>query len=106
MADFSFQCALCLIYLLLHRHLKIAKLATTQTVTVAEFESMRASWENLFDAFQQRMETLAEVWRQQRMDVKIQMQCFAGGIFEEWYTKVRDVARSVGHERVDACCTG
>ena len=83
------QCILSLIYLLLRHHLKIVKLATEQIVSVAEFEDMRESWEYLFDAFDNRMNTLKEVWKQQRLDVKNQMNCFSGGLFETWYEKVR-----------------
>lgn len=79
---------MCLIYLLLRHHLKIVKLAKEQTVAVAEFEDMRETWEYLFNAFEKRMETLKEVWRQQRLNIKNQMECFAGGMFENWYAKV------------------
>lgn len=54
---------------------------------------MRDSWENFFDVFEKRMETLEEVWRQQRLDIKVQMECFAGGMFEDWYAKVRYAIR-------------
>ena len=81
---------MCLIYLLLHRHVKIVKLAKEQTVAVAEFVDMRNTWEALFDAFENRMHNLLEVWRQQRLDINIQTQTFCRGLFEDWYKKVRD----------------
>jgi hypothetical protein len=82
-----------LIYLLLRHHLKIVKLATTQTVSVAEFEEMRESWNYLFDAFDQRLDILKEIWRQQRLNVEIQVASYAGGLFENLYLKVRKAVR-------------
>ncbi|PSS37523.1 hypothetical protein PHLCEN_2v637 [Hermanssonia centrifuga] len=81
------QSIMCLIYLLLHHHMKIVKLATVQTVSVAEFEDMRETWEYLFDAFDQRLDTLLEVWRQQRLDTSTQVECYAGGLFKRWHEK-------------------
>lgn len=74
--------------------MKITKLAKSQLVSVAEFEDMRETWEYLFDAFEKRMDTLKEVWRQQRIDVQNQMEWFAGGIFEDFYEKVRPLSLS------------
>ncbi len=68
--------------------MKIVKLATVQTVSVAEFEDMRETWEYLFDAFDQRLDTLLEVWRQQRLDTSTQVECYAGGLFKRWHEKV------------------
>ena len=82
---------MCLIYLLLRRHLKIIKLARQQTVSVADFVDMKETWEYLFDAFDSRLDTLVEVWRQQRLDIKNQVECFASGMFEDWYLKARAV---------------
>ncbi|KAI0701101.1 hypothetical protein BC835DRAFT_300304 [Cytidiella melzeri] len=31
------------------------------------------------------MDTLVEIWRQQRLDVSNQLECYCGGIFEDWY---------------------
>ena len=80
---------MCLIYLLLRRHIKIVKLAQEQTISVAEFQDMRETWEYLFDAFDNRLDTLIEIWRQQRLDVKTQVECFASGMFEDWHLKAR-----------------
>jgi hypothetical protein len=38
--------------------------------------------------FDQRMSELVRVWRQQRMNISAQMQCFCGGIFAHWYEEV------------------
>ena len=80
---------MCLIYLLLHQHLKIVKLAIGQTIAVAEFEDLRASWTYFFLAMNYRLYFLAEVWRQQRLDIEIQTQSFAHGLFEKYYEWVR-----------------
>ena len=80
---------MCLIYLLLRQHLKIVKLAIEQTIAVAEFEDLRASWSFLFLAMTYRFYFLVEVWRQQRLDVEIQTESFAHGLFEKYYIWVR-----------------
>ena len=79
---------MCLVYLLLHHHLKIVKLATQQTIAVAEFEDLRDTWDYLFDAVDNRVWNLVDVWRQQRLDVKIQVETFARGLFEDWWKRV------------------
>ncbi|KAI0044999.1 hypothetical protein FA95DRAFT_1561638 [Auriscalpium vulgare] len=37
--------------------------------------------------FNKRMNELTQVWRQQRMNVTLQIQCFCGGIFSAWYNE-------------------
>ena len=78
-----------LVYLLLYRHLQIVKLAKTQTVSIAEFVDMRDTWGWVFVAFGKRLNILVEIWRQQRLDIKNQLQCYSGGLFEGWYERVR-----------------
>ena len=68
--------------------MKIVKLARTRVVSVMEFEDMRESWNSLFDAFQKRLDVLEEVWRQQRLDIENQVECYNGGLFEDWYERV------------------
>ncbi len=82
------QSLMCLIYLLLHHHLKIVRLARNQRVSVAEFEDMRETWEYLFEAFDKRLDNLLEVWRQQRLDISNQVDCYAGGLFKDWHERV------------------
>lgn len=77
-----------LIYLLLHHHMKIVKLAKTRTVAVPEFSDMRETWECVFEAYDKRLDTLVEIWRQQRLDVSIQVDCFAAGLFADWHERV------------------
>ncbi|PSS38103.1 hypothetical protein PHLCEN_2v83 [Hermanssonia centrifuga] len=81
------QSLMCLIYLLLHHHLKIVRLARNQRVSVAEFEDMRETWEYLFEAFDKRLDNLLEVWRQQRLDISNQVDCYAGGLFKDWHER-------------------
>lgn len=79
---------MCLVYLLLHRHIKIVKLSKQQVVSVAEFEDMRETWEYLFEAFNNRMDALVEIWRHQRIQISDQMESFAGGMFKDCYERV------------------
>lgn len=68
--------------------MKIIKLAEKEEIAVAEFEDMRESWESIFDAFDKRLDILQEIWRQQRLDIETQVQCYYGGLFEDWYQRV------------------
>ncbi|KAG9093131.1 hypothetical protein FRC06_011654 [Ceratobasidium sp. 370] len=47
--------------------------------------AMSNSWQVVFDAFVRRMRSLTESWRQQRMDIALQAQWYANGLFEDWY---------------------
>ncbi|KAJ3559202.1 hypothetical protein NM688_g482 [Phlebia brevispora] len=88
------QSLLCLVYILLSRHLKVVKLATKQHIPVDEFMKMRESWEYIFNALDKRISTLVQVWRQQRLDISIHLQSFAGGMFEDWYEQIRYLQRT------------
>jgi hypothetical protein len=79
-----------LLYLLLQRHKKIVELAQTTVLSEQEFEVMFASVNNIAEAFRHRFNTLLECWRQQRIDTKLQLSCFAGGMFENWHEEFYD----------------
>lgn len=72
----------------LYRHMQIVQLACERVVSVSEFEDMRKTLEALLDAFDQRLDALIKTWRQQRIDVETQVECFTSGIFEGWYELV------------------
>jgi hypothetical protein len=50
-----------------------------------EFWTMGESVFNLQDAFDKRYRDLMEGWRQQRLDLKLQLESFAAGMFESWH---------------------
>ncbi|KIM78706.1 hypothetical protein PILCRDRAFT_10927 [Piloderma croceum F 1598] len=81
---------LCLTYLLLSRHKKILDLAQTYVLSDEEFWVMSESIESLQDAFDKRYRELMECWRQQRLDINVQLESFAAGMFEDWHNKYYD----------------
>jgi hypothetical protein len=85
------QRILCLLYLLLERHSKILSIGQMRVLSNKEFETMVASIHNVNLAFGLRYHTLAEGWRQQRLDPSAHVQCFASGIFESWHQTYGDV---------------
>jgi hypothetical protein len=64
---------------LLKRHHKVFDLGKDNLLQEGVTISMTNSWEVIFDAFVQRMRELSESWRQQRMDVDLQVQWYANG---------------------------
>jgi hypothetical protein len=75
---------MCLIYLLLSRHREILDLAQTYVLSDEEFWTMNASIESLHRAFDKRYRELIEGWRQQRLDISVQLESSAAGMFEDW----------------------
>lgn len=82
----------CLIYLLLQRHKKIMDLAQTYVLDEEEFWTMGESIWNVREAFDKRYRDLVEGWRQQRLDISMQVQSFASGMFEGWHADYDDVS--------------
>jgi hypothetical protein len=78
---------MCLVYLLLLRHKKILDLAQTYVLTEEEFWTMGQSLYSLRSAFDKRYRDLMEGWRQQRLNIDIQLQSFAAGMFEGWHVE-------------------
>jgi hypothetical protein len=79
-----------LTYLLLSRHKKILDLAQTYVLSDEEFWVMSASIESLQRAFDKRYRELMEGWRQQRLDISVQLESFAAGMFEDWHNEYYD----------------
>ncbi|KAF7291359.1 hypothetical protein MIND_01280400 [Mycena indigotica] len=88
---------LCVLELILERHLAILEVANSLVVHEQELSSMTNSMKNLAAAFGMRYRTLTESWRQQRLDTDFLVQSFAGGIFREWHQVFADQQHDV-HE--------
>jgi hypothetical protein len=82
------QSVLCLIRLLLQRHKDILEIAQTLVLSEMEFVAMTSSLDNLLEAFETRFNNLWECWRQQRLDTRLQLSSFAGGLYEHWYNEL------------------
>ncbi|CUA68888.1 hypothetical protein RSOLAG22IIIB_13839 [Rhizoctonia solani] len=70
---------------LLKRHHKVFDLGKDKPLQKGVTTSMITSWDVIFDAFEKRMRALCESWRQQRMNIELQVQWYANGLFEDWY---------------------
>jgi hypothetical protein len=88
-----FQFILCFLTLVLDRHYKIMNTANTLVLSEREFQTMTFSLRNLVSAFTTRYQTLTQSWKQQRLDSDFLVQCFAGGIFDEWHGYFEDVSK-------------
>ncbi|KAJ7277107.1 hypothetical protein C8J57DRAFT_1308571 [Mycena rebaudengoi] len=82
---------LCFLTLVLDRHYKIMNTANTLVLSEREFQTMTFSLRNLVSAFTTRYQTLTQSWKQQRLDSDFLVQCFAGGIFDEWHGYFEDL---------------
>ncbi|KAK7036219.1 hypothetical protein R3P38DRAFT_2911032 [Favolaschia claudopus] len=81
---------LCFLELILERHLQVIQAANTYVISDREFDTMTLSLRNLVAAFSSRYQTLAEGWKQQRLDTSFLVQCFAGGMFKDWHEVFQD----------------
>ncbi|KAJ7203115.1 hypothetical protein GGX14DRAFT_570374 [Mycena pura] len=81
---------LCFLELVLDRHRQILEAANTLVISEQEFDMMTFSLKNLVTAFGTRYRTLTESWKQQRLDTGFLVQCFAGGIFNDWHEVFED----------------
>ncbi|KAH7335133.1 hypothetical protein B0J17DRAFT_719692 [Rhizoctonia solani] len=75
----------CVMHRLLKRHHKVFDLGKDKPLQEGVTVSMINSWDVIFDAFVKRMRVLCESWRQQRMNIDLQVQWYANGLFEDWY---------------------
>lgn len=78
-----------MIHLLLMHHMKVLKVARLRPVAVREFEDMLDTWNFVFEAFGQRLDVLAQIWRQQRLELDTQVQYYNRGLFKGWSERVR-----------------
>ncbi|KAF8603841.1 hypothetical protein BDV93DRAFT_522997 [Ceratobasidium sp. AG-I] len=90
---------LCIMHRLLKRHHKIFDLGKDKPLQSGVTVAMTNTWQVIFDAFLRRMRALTESWRQQRMDIELQAQWYANGLFEDWYKQ--DQAESDSEDEYD-----
>jgi len=81
---------LCFLELILDRHCKIMEAANTLVIGEREFGAMISSLRNLAVAFSARYYSITEAWKQQRLDTDFLVECFAGGIFNDWHEVFQD----------------
>ncbi|KAJ7234523.1 hypothetical protein B0H12DRAFT_1239045 [Mycena haematopus] len=77
-----------LLFLILRKHDEIIS-AGMENMTAQQFASkwqdMEASLFELVETFHKRFKSLRRNWRSQKLDIKLQVQCYAGGLFNGWY---------------------
>ncbi|KAJ7264540.1 hypothetical protein B0H12DRAFT_1102177 [Mycena haematopus] len=81
---------LCFLEIILDRHLRIIDAANTLVLAERELETMTFSLRNLVAAFGTRYHTVTQSWKQQRLDTDFLVQCFSGGIFNDWHEVFQD----------------
>lgn len=75
----------CVMHRLLKRHHKVFDIGKDKPLQAGVTIAMTNSWYVIFEAFEMRMRSLTESWRQQRMNIELQAQWYANGLFEDWY---------------------
>ncbi|KAF8154996.1 hypothetical protein K438DRAFT_1943060 [Mycena galopus ATCC 62051] len=77
-----------LLLLILRKHNEIIS-AGMEGMTAQQFAS---KWEDMDDSlmaliweFHERFKSLRRSWRSQKLDIELQVQCYAGGLFNGWY---------------------
>lgn len=90
----ALQSLLCLFALLLQRHKSIVELAHTYVLSDQEFVTMSNTMDAVLSVFQRRLHVLLECWRQQRLDIKLQLESFADGLFQDYWTNFYEDVRS------------
>lgn len=63
--------------------------ARREPLTDQEWISMDISLSTLVFAFHYRMKALLRGWRSQKIEIRRQIETFAGGLYEGWYRDVR-----------------
>ncbi|KII90007.1 hypothetical protein PLICRDRAFT_40189 [Plicaturopsis crispa FD-325 SS-3] len=74
-----------LLTVLLEHHRDVVLSAQTETVDEEQFEAMGQTLLTVFYTFNSRMVNLIRGWKQQRKEVSLQINCFAGGLYSSWY---------------------
>lgn len=83
------QLIMSLLTVLLEHHRDVVVSAQTETVDEEEFQAMGQTLLTVFYTFNSRMVNLIRGWKQQRKEVSLQINCFAGGLYSSWYEDVR-----------------
>ncbi|KAG8696995.1 hypothetical protein FRC09_008128 [Ceratobasidium sp. 395] len=76
---------LCVMHRLMKRHHKMFDIGKDKPLQDGVTVAMINSFHVIFDAFRRRTQVLMECWRKQRMDVELQAQWYANGLFEDCY---------------------
>ncbi|QRV88994.1 hypothetical protein RhiJN_17012 [Ceratobasidium sp. AG-Ba] len=81
---------LCVMHRLLKWHHRMFDIGKDKPLQDGITIGMVGSFHVIFDAFTARTRSLMESWRQQRMDVGLQAEWYANGLFEDWYKQEKD----------------
>jgi hypothetical protein len=85
-----------LLYLLLKHHCDVIQEAQKHEIGEETFFEMCETLTTVFSAFWGRMVDLLQGWKRQRIDVSLQVQSFAGGLYYSGYQEVRSSALRQG----------
>lgn len=87
-----------LLFLILRKHEQIIS-AGMENMTAQQFAS---KWQEMDETlyalvweFHERFKSLRRSWRSQKLDIELQVQCYAGGLFNGWYKEASDSSMSV-----------
>lgn len=92
---------LCVIHRLLKRHHRVFDSAKDKPLQGEITIAMVTSFQVIFDEFTRRARSLQESWRQQRMNVAMQAEWYANGLFEDWYKKDQQVPDEYDYDEED-----
>ncbi|KAK6980961.1 hypothetical protein R3P38DRAFT_2746599 [Favolaschia claudopus] len=79
-----------LLYVILAKHRDVIKDGMREMNSeqlALEWEKMWDTLDTLITEFHERFKTLRRNWRSQKMDIELQVECYAGGLFFNWYNE-------------------
>lgn len=92
-----------LLFLILRKHDEIIS-AGMENMTAQQFASkwqdMDATLSTLVWQFHWRFKSLRRSWRSQKQDIELQVQCYAGGLFNGWYKEASQSSIERGVSRI------
>lgn len=68
---------------------------STKELGDGDWEIMTETLEMLIGVFHDRMQSLLRGWRAQKLNVELHITCFAGGIYNGWYSAVGSFTREL-----------
>ncbi|KAJ7715416.1 hypothetical protein DFH07DRAFT_1068499 [Mycena maculata] len=87
-----------LLFLILRQHDQVIT-AGMQNMTAEQFAS---KWDDMEETlgvlvweFHDRFKSLRRSWRSQKLDIELQVECYAGGLFNGWYQEVDQLSQRV-----------
>ncbi len=86
----ALQVFLCIAHLILGRQLEEL---SSKVLEDGDWEIMTETLEMLIGVFHERMQSLLRGWRAQKLNVELHITCFAGGIYNGWYSAVGSFVR-------------